>query len=289
MPDTGCKRKAGSEDAAVISDNATRTTKKPKPVDDLTCAITWELPVDPVFAEDGRVYERYDIEKHIKIKEDLGHAVTSPMTSEPMGTKLVAAIQHKNVIGTLVEDGSITGELADKWKERSKLTQVGLKWLREADDGDADSMYNVAMCHFDGHRGFTKDLNLFFEWMMKAHEAGDVCATASIGKAYFFGQGCEKCNSLGMIYTAMAAGKGSDMASYYLGMSLANGWFNWPVNEAEAIKWLQTCVDGNCIHLQLADEYIERAKTRLQQLKGRPTNLVNETVVGSSLDPVVVD
>ena len=52
----------------------------------LLCAITEELMVDPVLAEDGRTYERAAIEEHIRVK---GADLKSPITNEPMGPRLV--------------------------------------------------------------------------------------------------------------------------------------------------------------------------------------------------------
>ena len=266
MPVTRSKKRKDPDSRN--NNEKTRASKKSKPLpeDDLTCAITLELPVDPVFAEDGRVYERYDIEKHFKIKQAKGHAVSSPITNQPMGSQLISAMQHKNLIGTLIANGSITGELADKWKERKKLTPNGLKMMREADeDGDAESMYNVAVFYRYGVEGFEQDDNLHFVWMKKVHEAGSVYGTAGLGKAYLFGEGVERCYRLGMVYTSMAAALGSDMAAFYLGMGLANGDYDLPINIPKAIKWLRKSVD-HCEYEHISDSLFEEANTKLQEL-----------------------
>ena len=52
-------------------------------LDQLVCPIGYELPVDPVVAEDGQLYERICIESHLSTKP------TSPMTNLPMGNRLV--------------------------------------------------------------------------------------------------------------------------------------------------------------------------------------------------------
>ena len=63
--------------------------------DELVCPITHELPVDPVTAEDGRVYERSAIEEWLK------HHSVSPSTGQPLSstaifpnTVLCRLIQH---------------------------------------------------------------------------------------------------------------------------------------------------------------------------------------------------
>ena len=85
------------------------------------CPIALELPVDPVTAEDGRVYNRADIQKHIdnsKCKkydgseefEYMYRDLRSPMTKEPMGPKLFPAIQVRNSIRALIDSGAIDGD-----------------------------------------------------------------------------------------------------------------------------------------------------------------------------------
>ena len=67
----------------------------------LVCAITQELPLDPVTAEDGNIYERSAIE------EWLSRQQKSPMTNQPMGTKLLPAFQIRSMIETMVRSGGI--------------------------------------------------------------------------------------------------------------------------------------------------------------------------------------
>ena len=53
----------------------------------LLCPITFSLPVDPVIAEDGNVYERSAIEEWLKQQHK------SPVTNLKMGTRLLPALQ----------------------------------------------------------------------------------------------------------------------------------------------------------------------------------------------------
>ena len=57
--------------------------------DEFLCPITQELPVDAVFAEDGRVYERSAIEEWLS-KPDQQR---SPHTGDAMGSRLFPATQ----------------------------------------------------------------------------------------------------------------------------------------------------------------------------------------------------
>ena len=50
---------------------------------ELVCAITLELPFEPVMAEDGRIYEKDAIETWIRRRVEIGEPIKSPSTNEP--------------------------------------------------------------------------------------------------------------------------------------------------------------------------------------------------------------
>ena len=77
--------------------------------EELVCPITFELPVDPVTAEDGRVYERRAIEAWIARPGEL----KSPTANTPMGPRLFPAKQVRNVIERMVRTGAISGPKAE--------------------------------------------------------------------------------------------------------------------------------------------------------------------------------
>ena len=68
------------------------------------CPNTGELPVDPVTAEDGKIYER------AAIAEWLSKKMSSPITNLAMGARLFPATQVKNMIEQLVNSGSVEAE-----------------------------------------------------------------------------------------------------------------------------------------------------------------------------------
>ena len=47
--------------------------------------------------------------------------VASPLTQKPMGRKILFATNIKNHIESMVTKGYITGQLAEKWKEKSSI------------------------------------------------------------------------------------------------------------------------------------------------------------------------
>jgi len=110
--------------------------------DDWVCPITCELPIDPVVAEDGRVYERAAIQEHIDKK---GAGLKSPMTNEAMGPRLFPSAQARSTIEKLVRSGAISGDKAELWRKRIE-EEEDLKKLREqAEGGDTKAMYDLGV------------------------------------------------------------------------------------------------------------------------------------------------
>ena len=72
--------------------------------DEFICPITSELPLDPVTAEDGRVYERSAIQEWFATRAEA--RVKSPITNELMGKRLFPAVQVRNNIKMMVESGA---------------------------------------------------------------------------------------------------------------------------------------------------------------------------------------
>eukprot|EP00562_Extubocellulus_spinifer_P011448 CAMPEP_0178550022 /NCGR_PEP_ID=MMETSP0697-20121206/6036_1 /TAXON_ID=265572 /ORGANISM="Extubocellulus spinifer, Strain CCMP396" /LENGTH=120 /DNA_ID=CAMNT_0020182793 /DNA_START=327 /DNA_END=685 /DNA_ORIENTATION=+ len=80
-------------------------TKVCAAAENFVCPITHELPIDPVMAEDGVIYEKREIKEWIRKKQADGNDVTSPATNTKMGTKLLPVLQVRNNIKDLVENG----------------------------------------------------------------------------------------------------------------------------------------------------------------------------------------
>ena len=94
---------------------------------------------DPVTAEDGRIYERTEIQRHIDQRAAAG-SLRSPMTNEPMGPKLLPSAQTRSMIRTLVRTGAIGDDKAARWKERLKEEEQLQTWRRAADAARALGM-----------------------------------------------------------------------------------------------------------------------------------------------------
>ena len=109
-------------DAEPVTDDAKRyKSALDTMADEWTCPITSELPLDPVTAEDGRVYERSAIVEWFASRPE--DEVKSPITNELMGKKLLPAVQVRNTIKAMVESGALSGDKADAWKKRLEEEQ----------------------------------------------------------------------------------------------------------------------------------------------------------------------
>ena len=81
------------------------------------CALTCELPLDPVTAEDGQVSERSAIEEWLKKHEK------SPITNEEMGTKTLSRASVKNMIKSSCAMARLRGDKAEAWQKRVKVEE----------------------------------------------------------------------------------------------------------------------------------------------------------------------
>ena len=140
---------------------------------ELVCPITFSLPVDPVKAEDGNVYERSAIEEWLKKQ------LKSPVTNLAMGTKLLPALRVKNMIRAMVASGALTGDKVDAWKLKLEEEEEVAEMLRKAEAGDGTAMYNLGLWYELGKKGLAKDEAKAFECFKKSHEAGNASGTVA--------------------------------------------------------------------------------------------------------------
>ena len=133
---------------------------------ELCCPITKALPVDPVAAEDGGVYEREAIERWIEEK------ATSPVTNKPMGATLRPAAQVRSAVRAVARWAGERGKkvAAQMRHEEEFRTQKQL-----AAGGDRDAMLGVALAYADG-RGVAKNKESAYRWALRAAEHGSVKA-----------------------------------------------------------------------------------------------------------------
>ena len=199
----------------------------------LVCAITQELPLDPVTAEDGNIYERSAIE------EWLSRQQKSPMTNQPMGTKLLPAFQIRSMIESMVRSGGISGEMAESWQKRLEEEQELAAVKEKADGGDVVAMAKLSIWSHEGRHGLRKDLLQSFRWLERAAKAGSLEALRYIGGFYLFGyEPVAKDVPTGLVFLTEAAAHGDGPACRLLGDVYRSG-KGLPKSVEHARKWYE--------------------------------------------------
>jgi len=243
-----------------------------KMADELICPITFELPLNPVVAEDGRTYEHWAIKQVI---ETQGTELRSPVTNVPMGPQLLPSLPLRNAIENLVQSGVIDGDKVEGWKKRL-AEEKEVKVLREkAEGGSAAAMYNLGIRYKDGSNGLSKDDVTAYEWFKRGADehqkrgttnteiTGQVMCFACMGVALLFGQGVEPNPAHAILLLCEAATLGSDVAAKHLGDCYYSG-YGVPMDAKAAQRWYAKVATSKYSHL-LAAKKVEAAQ-RLREL-----------------------
>jgi len=228
--------------------------------DDYVCPITAELPLDPVTAEDGHVYERAAIERWLQIGRH-----TSPATNLPMGTRLLSAHQVRSTVEKLVRTGAITGDKADRWREHLEREAEVSEWRRRAHAGDASAMVLLGTWHLCGQMGLEKSHEKGFRYCKQAADLGSVCGQASAGLCLVGGKGTEANVTQGICLVSAAAAAGGAFAANWLGEWHVDGLYGLPRDLAQARYWFTKVLNGSCATTRVPG-YRERAQQRLAAL-----------------------
>ena len=95
-------------------------------VETITCPITAALPVVPVLAEDGRIYERAAIRRWFKQGKNLcPRKARSPITNKEIGTDLMdASATTRPMVLSAIEHGIIDDESAAAWHLESAHAKI---------------------------------------------------------------------------------------------------------------------------------------------------------------------
>lgn len=232
---------------------------------EMTCCITLQLPLVPVTAEDGRVYEESAIQQYFEARH---HAnIKSPYTNKPMGTKLLPSPQFKNIIEMSIENGTIAGDLAEDWKKRANQEKAKAELLMKAKQGDLTSIYLVALNYTRGEDGFEADDEEALSWYERGHKAGCIRCTAGLGEYLVNGHCKNREDEIkGIVYLAFAAGKGSTFAAALMGEYLAHGWHGLDVDLEEARRMLEAALCKNPDD-PLDEDHREIIKEKLKMIK----------------------
>ena len=200
----------------------------------LMCAITYELPLDPVTAEDGHIYER------AAIAEWLSREMKSTRTNEYMGARLLPALQVRAMIESMVKSDTLSGEKAAAWRARLEVEKELKRVRADAENGSVDAMLKLNTAYFYGSDlGCRMDKKEAFQWVERAAKLGSVDATAKLGHRYMCGTGVSKNVDLGLIFLTEAAARNSPQACFRLGEVLSTGKEDVHVDFQLARRWFE--------------------------------------------------
>ena len=231
--------------------------------EELICPITQELPVEPVLAEDGRIYEKKDLLQWFGTDRE----AKSPTTGDIIGTTLKPAPQVRNTIEALVKSGAIEGEIAEAWTKKL-ADETRVKEMRaKAEGGDEEAMYWLGVWHRHGTNGLVKDLAQARAWYERSAAARNPKGLAVLGGYALNGKGGPQNKALGLVKVTQAAELGSDLGAYYLGWAFFKGKYSLPKDPAQARFWLKRIADGECKFKQLGEMGYEVAAGWLRELE----------------------
>lgn len=194
--------------------------KKENVVDDFKCPITLELPVYPVMAIDGKVYECEAIAEHIRHAEKEGREIMSPWTRETMTSSFVFLVPSDwlSTLNESVANGNFHEEAVDLWRQRRKKKVDFEELLKRAEGGNMKAMEEVAECYQTREYGRLENQSEAFKWYNRAYESHySVIGMANVGDMMVNGSGTKKSALKGLMLLFVAARKGSDYAAYALG------------------------------------------------------------------------
>ena len=211
-----------------------QASKFKKTVDDsaseFLCPITQELPLDPVTAEDGRVYERSAIEDWLKLNNK------SPHTNEPMGKKLLPALQVKNMIETMVKSGALSADKCSAWTEKLEQEKEVERLQVLAEAGSVHAMTDLAFMYEHGE-GVKKDPATCYLWSKRAADLDDAFGLTLAANSKLHGFGTTKDERTGLIWLGQAAALGSEHACYHLAYAYYHGTHGLEKDSSQVQHW----------------------------------------------------
>ena len=231
------------------------------------CPLARELPLDPVMAEDGRIYEEEDIRDWFAVKRERGEPPTSPATGLVIGTRLVPAVQARNTIEVLVKSGAIDGEIAEAWQKKLEQESEVAVTRADAEGGDGKSMYRLGRWYENGECGLAKDDVQARAWYERSAAARDPMGMAKFGDCLLAGAGGPQDDVFGVMNVTEAAHLGSDVGAFLLGRAFFESCNGLPKDPVRAQYWLKKAFDGECEVKHLNEEGRAEAAVYLRELQ----------------------
>mmetsp|Transcript_21941 Transcript_21941/g.37471 ORF Transcript_21941/g.37471 Transcript_21941/m.37471 type:complete len:293 (+) Transcript_21941:24-902(+) len=206
------------DDSAFDAANQLRNTMD-NAASEFLCPITCELPVDPVTAMDGKVYERKAIEKWIR----RGNG-KSPITNLPMSPTLLPALHVRNSLELMVKSGAITGDKVDAWRKKIENENYAEEVRASAVAGDPVAACKLGRLLLLGRDGLKRNSIEAFAWFQKSAEGGCAGGLCQVGISYLRGTGVVQNVHVGLVTITEAALMGDEVAAWSLGFLFDGGW-----------------------------------------------------------------
>lgn len=226
------------------------------------CPITKELLIDPVVAEDGKIYEKSAIE----------HLIGQ---NELIGSKLVPVVHVRNTIESIIKSDAIfdikTRRKANKWlKKIANVQKIEQTKARAISGSCAEAMITLGYWHTHGMNGFKRDDLEAFSWFRKAADCGHVKTMVLVGWCLLRNSGSitgvPQNIPEALYYLTLAAQNGSDVGAYNIGRAYTNGFYGLKRNTKLGKYWLSKAVDGSCEVRHCDIDMITDAKRELEYL-----------------------
>mmetsp|Transcript_49081 Transcript_49081/g.72910 ORF Transcript_49081/g.72910 Transcript_49081/m.72910 type:complete len:420 (+) Transcript_49081:118-1377(+) len=224
--------------------------------EELVCAITKQLPLDPVIADDGCLYERDAIEEYI---EDNIRNLRSPVTDEPMRDHLLPSNQAKNTIRVLIDSGAVPESICGAWRKKLEVENFVDSQIERAEDGDVEAMKTLADYYYFGKKPVEIDYAEAYKWCKRAADLGDATALAGVATHYAKGMGVEQNALLAIAAITEGISLGSSAATCNAGLWFYYGRHGFPKDTRKGLYFLRKIVEGSCTIDDLSEKYREIA------------------------------
>ena len=235
--------------------------------DSYICPISLSLPIEPVKAMDGKVYEKEAILKHFG--SSTGARVKSPMTNEDMDKTLKPAPEYVALFERMIPEGHWNCERAKEWLEKWNKIKDDEKKVKElkirAEAGNAQSMFDLGNAYDKGKYRVAKDPVMAYEWYQKAADLSYPTACVNIGLAHINGSNGVPMNStLAASYLLAGAMMGSEAGCFEVGELYYHGRSGYPEDEEKAKMWFTKMEHFR--YKDAGDSRRESAKMRLASI-----------------------
>ena len=227
------------------------------------CPITHELPVQPVMAKDGKIYERE------AIVEWFARKATSPSTGKVIDTELVPVVPVRNTIESLIQTGVIEGEIAEAWQKSLEFEKRVKEMRAKAEGGDGEAMQWMGVSYTYG-QSVAKDEAQARAWFERSAAARHPPGMANFGQCLLSGIGGPQDILLGLVNVTEAAHLGSAMGACILGEVFFRGSFGLPKDLVRARFWLKKVVEGECEFKHVRADSISHAAGMLAAMDAAP-------------------